>query len=1422
MKKSMIVVAAGFAVGLIHAGESIPVANEKLVTLTASSAEMTAATPKQADDYPVSVVAPAFWLDCMDTAGWGLSTENGQTVVTNIPSKAGSTLAGVRWLTTRPDGGDWTGWGGLGLEPPFLVENASALGGKAYLDFGNAGSRRALSFNPALLSAGATAETNALINIGTVIAVWGSDVRNGGHLLGGGASYSFGWHRAGNPITGSSIYAASYYWYNRIMNENAQPAARNGRMWQDGNLCTPTFSSYNGGWEVLSLACTSATAESNGIGINDKRRDMSGVSGGQEVAEVLIYDTVLTREQIERVEMYLEQKWFGRNRTGFNGAARVEVVNASTDNLATIVDVPTGEALEIGRIQGGSQPQAKMTKTGGGTLMFVGEGARNYTGELVLDAGKVEFPSLRATPTLAQLPARLYARFDPSETSSMEVDAATKAVSRLGNLSTADHARAFNRPFSLRQNVAARRPVLLEDELGEGLSVVDFGKNGTSGAYMCFSTNETEVAGVNNASTLYGVQTIVAVLGVQEGGGNLFDNATFKRASVDTRSHRNAVLSNALGGYTPNLNASEFTMWSDGCRWDATVGYERSGYQVVAFQVAGENISQLLRMSDGGTYAGGARVGELLMWNRSLTEREILDAQAYLSAKWLKKAIPGYARTDSEFAPTDIQRLSVPAGKRVEIAVGAGCTARIGNLSVAGELVKTGSGTLEVEEAAFRLAGRVVCGNNSVKIVGVRDVTSSAEIAPGATVHVDASDASSIRADSDLRMQAWGGQKGALGLYSGANLSPHVTTAANGCNGKPVVDFGRWGVGNGGRYMPLDRQLRSMRSIYAVIKYYGGDNKLGFLFSDGASVKNPWAGISSIDFHPGTGGSGWNGRFMGTDFPTQKVFDGACWTNGVNTLVRNFIVATNEFQLLELHPSAGVAGSYMGVDSSFDGGRMGGFAIAELVIYEHPLSEREKVATRNALMRKWLDPAYSNPLPPVPEKTTLVSPELPVSGNQTIDVEADIEKVRVTGGGTLTKTGTGTLTVRDLSAFDGRVNVEEGTLSLPDADPYASPALPASGIVYHADSMKGITATTNADGVVCVSEWASRVGTVKAVRSGGETTYQTLVFDPDLGYRPTVDMNGHNACFMWQDGAGNDVNIGGLKSIFWMVGSQNGGGFLLGGGRKDDGEIYHAWHRGQYTATDPDTGATKNYIGTTNLCPILHDASHPNLLSAKWWKNGTSITRSATLSGKWDQLSMVVKDDDSPVNADGLAFDGRSRKPSGATQHENNGHQRLAELICYDRRVTDEEREQIECYLRCKWNNGMHDVATNALVHVADGAMLDLGDNAQAFAGIAGDGTIDGSVTARMFEAVCGGTSLTVSGTLTIAANPVVTVTGVTAKPEGVLDIPIVAASAFEGVENLTSAVIEGVPADVRARLRIRGGKLVLRLGANGMAIIVR
>ena len=178
----------------------------------------------------------------------------------------------------------------------------------------------------------------------------------------------------------------------------------------------------------MTLQCETATASAHGIGCNDRRSNMGSVAGGQEIAEMLIYDRVLTREESERVEMYLEAKWMNRNRTGWNGTSRIAELRSPLVDHVLEVDVPADTTLEISRVTGGSQPAAAISKTGAGTLLLSGDGVSGYSGDIKLQGGSLSFPALRATP--GELPAKIYAHFDASAESSLSASILKQRLER--------------------------------------------------------------------------------------------------------------------------------------------------------------------------------------------------------------------------------------------------------------------------------------------------------------------------------------------------------------------------------------------------------------------------------------------------------------------------------------------------------------------------------------------------------------------------------------------------------------------------------------------------------------------------------------------------------------------------------------------------------------------------------------------------------------------------------------------------------------------------------------------------------------------------------------------------------------------------------------------------------------------------------
>jgi len=419
--------------------------------------------------------------------------------VSRIPSKAGSTLHGTRYLSVESEGGDWSGWGeGLEPLPPVLVTDVAALNGGSMLDFGNGGSRRALMFSPD------GQNRNALTGIGTVITVWGS-ANGGGHILGGGATVDYGWHRRQNFVNDQSFHYSGV-----LMHGNGQPVVRNGYSYVDGYKGGFFYRGMNGDWQTISFQCAEASAQASGLGVHDKRAGMQHTTGSEQVAEVLVYDRVLTESEIVLVEMYLERKWFDRSRPGWNGDARLGELKMKTAGFTATVDVPAGETLAIGRVSGGMRmggdAAPKLRKTGTGTLVFANPSENGYGGEIVVEAGDVSFPALKPTPAVGDLPRGLYARFDASVRDSVVsvAEGGVKYVTFWRNL-VAD-ATVGSSAFNLRAPADAQRPVLTENALGTGFDSLDFG----AGAYFYADIPEFDKIGGSSADFSDSTVAVVA------------------------------------------------------------------------------------------------------------------------------------------------------------------------------------------------------------------------------------------------------------------------------------------------------------------------------------------------------------------------------------------------------------------------------------------------------------------------------------------------------------------------------------------------------------------------------------------------------------------------------------------------------------------------------------------------------------------------------------------------------------------------------------------------------------------------------------------------------------------------------------------------------------------------------------------------
>lgn len=380
-----------------------------------------------------------FCLDASDRAGWTLADGSDKQVV-RIPSKYGS-----RFLTMEQ--GNWNdgnGWGtadNVAMLPPELTEDAEL--GATVLDFGQRGSGQALCFN-----AEGTANYVNLTNIGTIVTLRGTQA-GGGWLLGGGGPGGYAWHRgrSDQEVADSMTSAAAYD--SPFASGNAASSFLNATIYADGQRTDVASYTFSGVWDLLAVQPTAATLTALGLGMGDARAtsyNRSRASGGFKVAETIVFNRLLTEEEIQDVLAYLRTKWLAHAPRDYNGRTDVDymrVYKADTAHnqpgLSFGLDVAAGEALTVWDLDGGRIRTTSATalddyglmKTGAGTLSLVD--ASGYGNRIDLREGTLAFPAKPVPTSLGAFPVAVH--FDASAASATVETNAEGRVVRWGNSS---------------------------------------------------------------------------------------------------------------------------------------------------------------------------------------------------------------------------------------------------------------------------------------------------------------------------------------------------------------------------------------------------------------------------------------------------------------------------------------------------------------------------------------------------------------------------------------------------------------------------------------------------------------------------------------------------------------------------------------------------------------------------------------------------------------------------------------------------------------------------------------------------------------------------------------------------------------------------------------------------------------------------
>ncbi len=995
---------------------------------------------------------------------------------------------------------------------------------------------------------------------------------------------------------------------------------------------------------------------------------------------------------------------------------RLAMVNTENNAIGTAAELQVNNTgaqpmtAEVGRLEGGDN----LRKTGSGTVKIrdlsgMTSSVRLDTGSLVVDNPSVAVPA-------------------PVSGAVLHMDASAPSTLTLGAGGTVTEWRDVNGSNTATVVSGMNAPYYLAAALN-GRPMVDFGVFGLAGSSLGWATPVTNIL------------SVFMVIGTQEKGGFLLGTYNTTDFTEIYDFHRGAS-SGASGDFVtdPLANGNACAgfrgaaLYLDGQRLSATVDGFSGNYQLLEMVMSGVGRANAFCFDrvPSRNRGGGQRLGEVILYARALTTAERLQNSAYLSKKWFGRTLR-YAPESSEMHqvvakvnPVTLQvtsgtRLTLDAiagSKRVEI--GGGGTAVLKNNALSGAQLVLRDGTLELPAAA----GVPVPDHNPIS---------------NAFFHVDASVAGTVITDAAGRVLEWrdvdyaSNGRAALAPPAPATTAHYPDFRPNSLNGLPLVDCGAL---YSGKCLLWNHTNTNIRTVFAV---YGNlaDSLEAFIIGDGYQAGAP------LSFHRGIDGTVWYTGANGS-FRTAPVFvNGRVVDDGMKLVLPE---TPTVFSTVAADTAGTPTASAFAVDRWQPANltwRTGGSAWGEFIIYTNRLSYSERRAVEAYLMKKWLKqpaPGYvltGNTRDGLPgleiQATNAVA--LAVTGAGSVNVPD------VSGQGSLSKTGDGTLVLGDTRNLAGAVSVSEGRMRLGGDRTVPAAATLPGGLAFRLDASAAASLeTAELNGTTYVSRVNDADGRAFYAWATNAAARPVLTASA-LNGRPVIDFGayGSGSCLLWTQ------MVSTVRSVFWVIGSQKGGGFLLGcDPRYGIDDNYAHFHRGDLF---------DNILGR-----IWRGNASASVRGGVTRLNGVTVNGETTpLGGGFDLISVVTTGD---TRASMFAGD--------RTFPERSGGQMLAEVLVFTRALSAQEVRDVEAYLSNKWFSripGGYAGAVPAANSVATGGSGSLE--------VGADGLLAGGVDAGSEFTKTGSGTLTVGGLSTVTGRLVVAEGGIAVGGVAYADVPV-------------------------------------------------
>lgn len=471
-------------------------------------------------------------------------------------------------------------------------------------------------FNP-----GTTSHCRQSINPRYVIMVFGA--QNGG----------------GKGLVGTSSGDANFLRDNGVNNPiyKETEANKNLKAWINGREVNPRAEkTLVNGWQVVTLEIGGLPISGLGWG----NVDYDG-NGYQNYAEVLFFDKDLTDVQRQSVEIYLAEKWGLKDDYSYPASRPVNVASLYGEGSVTVSD----DGLTLG-------------------------GA--FKGTIDLNGKSVTIDGVALPPDASVVPTEgCTGWFDPDD---------------IARLHTGNHAGKMPKArlsyLEDKLGTEVGRYVLDSDGLDRGAAVIRSAHGlGPERTWLDYANYEGTTAGVGNLTrmkqwTVAGqtrgsqvtmdVRTIMITMDSRRGGGQpFFDGSNVNtpgnyKARTQYRTENARQVASFVGNayvdspIYPAGTAAVLTQgqtFLNGILMDgSTSGFTgrpeiltvlpKDVYPLRSF--GNLNNSECLSLV-GDEKSAGEIEGEIILWNRALSEDERKDAEAYLSYKWLGLVREGYS-----------------------------------------------------------------------------------------------------------------------------------------------------------------------------------------------------------------------------------------------------------------------------------------------------------------------------------------------------------------------------------------------------------------------------------------------------------------------------------------------------------------------------------------------------------------------------------------------------------------------------------------------------------------------------------------------------------------------------------------------------------------------------------------------------------